>query len=118
MAEWGFKDAATAEAYWRRQQRVTQGAARQKMEARFRDPELRLKKLQEKVCVCGCVGGGNCAGFAVWVCDLAYRDTLGYVVQGYVGCVLWPALALLSSNLVADTGEQSTSSNIGCASEV
>lgn len=49
MAEWGFQDIATAEAYWRRQQRQTQGDKRRKMEAKFKDPTQRLKKLQEAV---------------------------------------------------------------------
>ncbi|KAL6764789.1 hypothetical protein V8C86DRAFT_2470167 [Haematococcus lacustris] len=49
MAEWGFSDMATAEVYWRRQQRQTQGSQRRKLEARFRDPGTRLKKLQAKV---------------------------------------------------------------------
>jgi hypothetical protein len=49
MGEWGFKDLATAEAYWRRQQRQTQGNTRRRLEARFRDPAVRLKKLQDQV---------------------------------------------------------------------
>jgi hypothetical protein len=32
MAEWGFKDMATAEAYWKAQQRRTQGAAKLRAE--------------------------------------------------------------------------------------
>ncbi len=46
MAEWGFADMATAEAYWRRQQRQMHGANRKKLEAKFKDPAARLRKLQ------------------------------------------------------------------------
>lgn len=49
MAEWGFQDMATAEAYLRRQQRVTRGNARRQLEAKFRNPDARLKKLKEVV---------------------------------------------------------------------
>eukprot|EP00798_Chlamydomonas_sp_ICE-L_P010363 gene10363-8302_t len=49
MKEWGFKDIATAELYNKRQQKQKQGSNRQKMQARFRNPDARLKKLQDVV---------------------------------------------------------------------
>ncbi|GFR43183.1 hypothetical protein Agub_g4233 [Astrephomene gubernaculifera] len=49
MAEWGFKDLATAEAYYRRTLRAKQGQTRKKLEDKYRNPALRLQKLQQQV---------------------------------------------------------------------
>ena len=47
MGEWGFKDLATAEAYYKRTQHQKRGATRKKLEAKMADPANRLKRLQE-----------------------------------------------------------------------
>ena len=49
MKEWGFKDLATAEAYYRRQKRQTKVQMQSKMEAKLKDPNARLKRLQDQV---------------------------------------------------------------------
>ena len=49
MADWGFQDLATAEAYYRRQKRQNQGQAQQKAEERYKDPAQRLRRLHEAV---------------------------------------------------------------------
>ncbi|KAG1657513.1 hypothetical protein FOA52_003750 [Chlamydomonas sp. UWO 241] len=49
MAEWGFADLSTAEAYYRRQQRQKAGATRDKRDAKMRDPGARLRRLQDTV---------------------------------------------------------------------
>lgn len=49
MAEWGFTDVATAEAYYKRQQRQKAGSNAKRMEAKNRDPAVRLRNLQEAI---------------------------------------------------------------------
>ncbi len=49
MQEWGFTDLATAKAYYKRQQRVLQAQHRHAAEARMRDPQARLRRLQRQV---------------------------------------------------------------------
>jgi len=49
MAEWGFADLATAKAYYKRQQRVLQAQHRHAVEAKLRDPQARLRRLQQQV---------------------------------------------------------------------
>ncbi|MEW5308003.1 MAG: hypothetical protein WDW36_010367 [Sanguina aurantia] len=49
MTEWGFTDIATAEAYHKRQQRQRAGSNAQRIEAKNRDPAVRLRNLQEAV---------------------------------------------------------------------
>ena len=49
MADWGFQDMATAEAYLKRQQRQLQGARKKHAEAVVRSPEYRLQKIKQQV---------------------------------------------------------------------
>ncbi|GAX78907.1 hypothetical protein CEUSTIGMA_g6346.t1, partial [Chlamydomonas eustigma] len=49
MVEWGFKDLATAELYYRRQRRQNLNKEKREAEARLRDPGLRFRKLQEVI---------------------------------------------------------------------
>lgn len=49
MKEWGFTDIATAEAYYKRQQRQKAGSNAKRIEAKNRDPAVRLRNLQEAV---------------------------------------------------------------------
>jgi hypothetical protein len=49
MAEWGFADVATAQAYLRRQQHSQRAAARRRREQVLRDPVARLLRLQNRL---------------------------------------------------------------------
>ena len=47
--EWGFENSATAEAFYRAQQKRLRSQKKQKQAQKYADPQARLKKLQSQV---------------------------------------------------------------------